>query len=521
MIGGGIGYFAYDESQKPDVNLMEIPIPMVLESHPEISEFQAQSNLEYDISWQLIEIDSSYSFQSFNSTYCDDSLSIPCFRGNHQRNSPSKGFVAKTPTKLVVDWIFKTRRDTSNTRFGRWGGGTGWTGQPLLIHWSKEMKEKLKISDPSFVNNENALEVIIGSLSGEVYFLNFENGDTTRTSIQLDGPIKGTPSVDPRLNGLLYVGQGIDVGKRFGSYIIDMTKQEIVYHQPGKDSDSKRKWGAFDSNPLIDKNSGHVFWPAENGIFYTFNSKDQNQPKLTSKLKYKRNVMPRIGMESSMAALDNYGFIADNCGNVFCIDLKHRILVWNHNNKDDTDATIVLDKEGDEYYLYVGNEVDHRGPTAISSLSKLNAKTGEEIWHVDRECHGTKIADKTNSGGILATPLIGKKSGDGLVYCIYSRTDKNNRSQLVAIEKESGKEVFSFTLKAYSWASPIDFYDSEGNIYLFFTDVKGSIYLLDGKTGELIYTENLKYTFESSPIMIGNRIIVGVRGNKILSFLVE
>ena len=68
---------------------------------------------------------------------------------------------------------------------------------------------------------------------------------------------------------------------------------------------------------------------------------------------------------------------------------------------------------------------------------------------------------------------------------------------------------------------PIDIYDDQGNMYLFFTDVSGNIYLIKGDTGEIIYKENLDMTFESSPIVINDRIVVGVRGNSIISFVIE
>ncbi|MEZ4937253.1 MAG: hypothetical protein R2799_06635 [Crocinitomicaceae bacterium] len=484
--------------------------------------FNPMPFLDHDFRWEFIQGNAySNNFIGFGNEYCENENDILCFRGNTYRNAPSRGLLVQKPTKINLDWIFKTRQDTGSTRFGTWGGGTGWTGQPLIIQWSEEMKKRLEIYDQKFLQNMEAREVIIGSLSGEVYFLDLETGDSTRSSIRLDGPIKGTPSVDPRLNGLLYVGQGIDKGMRFGSYVIDMIKNEVVFHQSGRDQDAYRKWGAFDSNPLIDRISGRVFWPSENGLIYTLNSENPNKIGIASKWKYTNNHMPRHGLESSMAADGKFGFFADNSGNIFCMDLINQIPIWNQKNEDDTDATIVIDHEGDQKFLYVGNEVDFRGPEAISSFRKLDARNGKEIWNIQRLCRGTPIANKTNSGGILATPLIGKKKCKNLVYVIFSRMNEKNQAELVAIDKETGREVYSFLLRAYSWASPLDLYDNIGNMYLFFTDVQGSIYLINGKSGELIFQEKTNYTFESSPVAINNRIVVGVRGNKILSFLVE
>jgi outer membrane protein assembly factor BamB len=491
----------------------------LLKSHFTFNPF---SNLDADFKWELLQYSKTKDpqFEGFNTQYSTDPDNILCFRGNNFRNTCSSGMINSVPTKLKLDWTFKTKRDTHKTTFGKWGGGTGWTGQALIVRWPKDMKEQLHMLDSNFINDPDSKEVIIGSLCGQVYFLNLDTGDSTRSPIILDGPIKGTPSIDPRLNGLLYVGQGIDIGKRFGSYIIDMKSSKVVFHQSGKDSDSFRKWGAFDSNPLIDSKSGNVYWPAENGLFYTFNSANPDRPKVISKLRYKRTKMPRYGMEASMAASGQYGFLADNSGNIMCVDLKNQVLIWNQTNFDDTDASLVLDQEKDGLFLYTGNEVDIRGSEEKAIFRKLDSKNGKEIWHIERICFGTPIAKKTNSGGMLATPLVGKKNAKNIVYCIFSRTDKRNRSELIAINKQTGKEIFQFTLDAYSWASPADFYDKNGNMYLFFTDVRGTMYLLDGMSGELIYKEKTKYVFESSPVIIGNRIVLGTRGSKILSFLI-
>lgn len=505
------------ESKKEDVSKTKT---VVIERTP----FEPVSRLSEYFKWDVLLVDTLYdtsSFKCFSQSYSPDSLSIFCFRGNNHRNAPSRGSVKGIPYTVKLDWCFKTAYDTTHTKYGVWGGGTGWTGQPLVVNWTKDQKKKLGIKNSTFVNNNDALEVTIGSLSGNIYFIDFETGVSTRTHLSIDGPIKGTPSVDPRKNGLLYVGQGVGRNSRFGAYVFDMFKQkEILYHS-GVDRDARCYWGAFDSNPLIDYKTGTTFWPAENGLIYTMESSTQISPHIVRKFRYKSKRTSRNGLEASMAAIDNFGFFADNDGNLMCIDLVSMKPRWVSNNFDDTDASIVVDEEKNGYFLYVGNEVDKRGDHAASSLRKIDAKTGEEVWHVDRLCYGSQIMEKTNSGGMLATPAMGKHRGSDLVVGIYSRTNKLNKSELVAVDKYTGKERYSFELDAYSWASPVDFYDEKGNMYLFFTDVWGTIYLMNGCTGDLIYKEKTKYIFESSPVIIGDRIIIGTRGTSILSFKIR
>jgi outer membrane protein assembly factor BamB len=446
-------------------------------------------------------------FDSFGEHYSLDTLSVFCFRGNAMRNNPTRGVLSSRPNNIELVWDFQTQYDGTTTEYGTWGGGAGWTGQPMVIRWDKNQKLQLGISDSNFINNDDALEVIIGSLCGNIYFLNSETGKPTREHLSIGNPIKGSISVDPRKNGLLYVGQGIQHTDKFGAYIFDMFTREQIFYINGKDKDALRQWGAFDSNPLIDDKTGQIFWPAENGLIYSFYINNEKKISPLFKMRYEHSKLFRYGIESSLALIDGYGFFTDNSGSVICIDLKTLRTVWNVSNDDDSDASITVDREKDgKYFLYTGNEVDRLAPINIAYFRKLDAATGQEIWKVGRRCRGTDLHGKTNSGGMLSSPAIGKHKGKELVYCIFSRVDDGNRGEFLAINKKTGKEEFSVFMDMYSWSSPVDIYDQEGNIYVFFTDVVGNIYLVDGISGELLFKKKLNYTFESSPIVINNQI---------------
>ena len=73
----------------------------------------------------------------------------------------------------------------------------------------QEMKLKLGITDEEFINDNEAIEVRLGHCL-EISFLNFENGkkEIIYWMAQLGTPYR------PRLNGYLYVGQGIPKPKR-------------------------------------------------------------------------------------------------------------------------------------------------------------------------------------------------------------------------------------------------------------------------------------------------------------------
>ncbi len=487
------------------INKKVFPIPIINPIDSLLSDFN------YEI---IIQDSSENSFNGFSNNYQEDSIQILCFRGDEGRRNPTRGFIKSKPSKIFVDWMFETNISKE------WGGGSGWTGQPLIVCWSKEMKKKLGIKDSSFINNDRAMEGIVGSLSGEIYFFNIANGKETRSPLVIDGPIKGTPSLDPRMNGLLYVGQGIREGGRFGAYIFNMISRKEILFIPGNDKDASRSWGAFDSNPLIDKKSGIVIWPGENGLIYKIDCSNKRNVRILSKFKYNSKGFTRKGIESSASVLGKYGFFADNTGNLFCLDLVTFKPKWFIDNFDDTDASLIISEENNNYYLYTGNEVDHRKPEALSQIRKINVITGAEIWDWSIICSGYDLREKSNSGGMLSTPLLGSKNCDDYIFSIFSRTNGTIKSEFVALNKKTGKEIYTIKMDGYSWSSPVGIFDLKGNMYVFFTDIRGGIYLIEGKTGKLIYNENLPYLFESSPIVINNKIIVGVRGKTILGFKV-
>ena len=70
-----------------------------------------------------------------NLKYYDDlydrSDRVMTFRKNLMRNADFGGRVDGTPSVIEVAWSFDTPYGREETKFGQWGGGTGWTGQPL------------------------------------------------------------------------------------------------------------------------------------------------------------------------------------------------------------------------------------------------------------------------------------------------------------------------------------------------------------------------------------------------------
>ncbi len=70
---------------------------------------------------------------------------VTTFRGNNLRTTPSYGISNIQNEKLKKLWEFITSTST-------WGGGAGWTGQPVIVRWSPEAREIMNIKD-EFINN--------------------------------------------------------------------------------------------------------------------------------------------------------------------------------------------------------------------------------------------------------------------------------------------------------------------------------------------------------------------------------
>ena len=58
-------------------------------------------------------------------------------------------------------------------------------------------------------------------------------------------------------------------------------------------------------------------------------------------------------------------------------------------------------------------------------------------------------------------------------------------------------------------------YDEAGNGYLVQCNRKGNVYLLNGKTGEVLDMINIESNIEASPAAFDNMIVVGTRGQRI------
>ena len=229
-----------------------------------------------------------------------------------------------------------------------------------------------------------------------------------------------------------------------------------------------------------------------------------------------------LGMESSAVVWKGYLYVADNCGDLICLDLNTMEVIWVANTLDDTNCSPVLeeDPETGTAYIYLSTSLHWtQDDTACGDIPiyKFNAATGEIIWQRTYPCHTVSGV----SGGVQSTALLGENKLSGLVYFTVARTGSEKKGKIVALSKRTGGEVWSCEMSDYTWSSPIALYDKDGNGYVIVCDSTGNMYMIDGLTGELYDTTNLGGNIEASPAAFENTIVVGTRGKKIYGIVVK
>lgn len=488
---------------------------------PIIPEIFNTDILEYTLRHNSTDIEEigTNVFQVFPEEYTDME-GIITFRGNNLRNTASYGISNIQSEKLTKSWEFTTGNST-------WGGGAGWTGQPVIVRWSKEIREMMNIKE-EFINIDGFTEIIYGSLDGNVYFFDLITGQPSRNHISIKNPLKGSISIDPREYPLLYVGDGINENGRFGHRTFSLIDGKELCFIKGYDSFAYRGWGAFDGSSIVNTNTDTLILGGENGLFYNvklntdFDRENKNisiSPEII-KYRYKIKNNQYQGIENSVAVYRNLAFFGDNGGSIQCVDLTNMKPVWALEKSDDTDATITIEVEDSIPYLYTGTEVDKQGTKGNAIIRKINGLSGEIIWEKDYECWSI-LGERPNNGGALATNIIGKNNLSHIVIFTLGRYKTLNAGLMIALDKETGEEIWRWEMPHYAWSSPVDFYNENGKGYIIQCDSIGNMYLLDGITGNTLDKINLGSNIESSPAIFEDFIVVASRGGKIFGVKVE
>ena len=446
---------------------------------------------------------------------------IVTFRGDNFRSGAAYGTAAVSSKTLTKVWSKSTSGLSDSD--GIYWSGSGWTGQPLIVKWPEATRKNISAMYDWAREKEGLVEVIYATLDGHVYFYELTSGEYTRDPLNLGFNYKGAGALDPRGYPILYVGSGVDsVNGRSRVKVVNLIDNSVMFEFGHNETFANRGWHMFDSSPLVSAETDQLIYPGENGILYIIhlNTKYNEQTGELSVdpdniVKWKYNGVRSgsrywLGVESSAAIINNYIFLADNGGNLMCLDLNTLKLVWVQDVLDDTNCSPVVDVEDGHPYIYISTSF-HYGwrsySTAEIPIFKIDAETGEIVWRTDYTCYTVQDL----SGGVQGTIAVGKNKLSDMIFVPIARTPGASSGTLAALKKDTGEVVWEKETSMYSWSSPVDFYDADGNGYLLYCNSGFNMFLIDGKTGEQLDYMNLGGNIEASPAMYGNYAVVGTR----------
>lgn len=446
---------------------------------------------------------------------------IVTFRGDNFRSGAAYGTAAVSSKTLTKAWSKSTSGLSDSD--GIYWSGSGWTGQPLIVKWPEATRKNISAMYDWAREKEGLVEVIYATLDGHVYFYELTSGEYTREPLNLGFNYKGAGALDPRGYPILYVGSGVDsVNGRSRVKVVNLIDNSVMFEFGHNETFANRGWHMFDSSPLVSAETDQLIYPGENGILYIIhlNTKYNEQTGELSVdpdniVKWKYNGVRSgsrywLGVESSAAIINNYIFLADNGGNLMCLYLNTLELVWVQDVLDDTNCSPVVDVENGHPYIYISTSF-HYGwrsySTAAIPIFKIDAETGEIVWRTDYTCYTVQDL----SGGVQGTIAVGKNKLSDMIFVPIARTPGASSGTLAALKKDTGEVVWERETSMYSWSSPVDFYDADGNGYLLYCNSGFNMFLIDGKTGEQLDYMNLGGNIEASPAMYGNYAVVGTR----------
>lgn len=459
---------------------------------------------------------------------------IVTFRGNNFRNTAAYGFASLEYGRFAESWKVSTGALTAPN--GVAWTGNGWTGQPLVVRWPKDTRAVMNMYGWA-KEREELIEVVYAAMDGNVYFMELETGEKTRDTLNIGYTFKGAGAIDPRGYPILYVGAGYDSAKGSSRvFVISLIDGQIMYEFGNSDSFSLRgRLSYFDSSPLVCAETDQLIYPGENGILYIIKlntSYDESagtlsiDPSDVVKWRYygtrTTDTTYWPGMESSAVIWREHIIMADNGGNLICLNLNTLETDWVQDVLDDTNCSPVLELEDGHPYIYISTSFHGgwRAPsssTAVIPVWKIDAVTGEIIWQTDYNC--CTVTDV--SGGVQGTLALGKYGLSGLIFVPVSMTPSGSEGKLVALDKQTGEEVWSFDTKMYAWSSPVAFYDTDGRGYIIYCTSGGFMYLLDGLTGEALDSRDLGSNIEASACVFDNVVVIGTRTTGIYGVTLE
>ncbi|MEE9299094.1 MAG: PQQ-binding-like beta-propeller repeat protein [Acidimicrobiia bacterium] len=360
------------------------------------------------------------------------------FRGNPTNTYYGSGPIPTTPE---IKWSYPdSPMCASSTDLGvtsTWCGN-GWTGQPVI--WERP---------------DGITEMIFGAYDRRLHFVDAESGQPTRSPILTGDIIKGTPTIDPDGYPLVYFGSR---DNKLRIVALDRTEPVVIWEVEA-DLQVEGRWNDdWDASPRIVNDI--MFEGAENGIFYIFKLNrafdDLGLVTVEPELKFKMETWtekllndigpsyPAVSVENSAVLFEGRVYFANSGGRVIGLDITNiengeAPVVFDYWVGDDVDASIVVDDEG---MLYVSVEYERYLDRAkeLGQVIKLDPYNEADpyVWGM------FSLTEPPAKGGLWSTPALGKE----VLYVV------TNKGFLVAVDRQTGEEVWVFEVGEESWSSP-------------------------------------------------------------------
>lgn len=434
------------------------------------------------------------------------------FRGNPSRTFYGSGPVPRNVPKTM--WRYPDKPMCAESCVGKsckqWCG-LGWTGQPAV-----------------YERADGVTEVIFGAYDRHVHFVDAATGKPTRPPFPTGDIIKGSVTVDPDGFPLLYFGSR---DNKYRILALDRDVPTELFHLNGNKV-RRRLWNDdWDSNGAIV--SDRLFVGGENSWFYVVKLNrgrdaqgkvkidpiiEIEMPGWTEEMMKqlhpdKRDTM--VSIESSPVVFGNRAYWTNSGGMVVGIDWtkirnKQAEIVFTFWTGDDVDSTPVIDEKG-HLYVSVQKELENgRSGRAsrdrveeVGQLIKLDPLNPMNplLWSV--AIPSKRAGDK---GGIWSTPALDLKRGLLIVT--------THPGDLLAVDRNSGREIWRTRLGHHEWSSPLVIGDSLVVGRCLHSGVQ-AFDLTAGATGNVpptLWTTNApRGCVESTPTMWRGRLYVGSR----------
>jgi outer membrane protein assembly factor BamB len=425
------------------------------------------------------------------------------FRGNATRSWYGDGPVPRHP---VVAWHYPPTgglcSHSSDQKGERLWCGTGWTGQPNVI-----------------VGDRGDIEVRFNAYDGAYHFVDGETGEPVRGKLQTGDLAKGSATSDPDGYPLYYAGSRDNFLRVIA---LDRGDEPKVLWQLNADTSVPNPiWNNdWDGAPLVVDD--YLLEGGENSWFYVIRlNRDYDDdglvtvdPKVVLTVPgYDDQLLASVpdndfSIENSVAFRDGVAYFANSAGLVQGWDIS-RVLhggkkaerVFRFWTGDDTDASVVIDEEG---FLYVASELQRFDARSaeVGQLMKLDPRKPDDkalVWSIPITEEGGD-----GLGGAWATPALYRDE-------VFIAT---NYGDLIALDRDDGKELWRIHLAGPTWASPvpIDGVLLEG-------DCGGTLHAFDisnpRREPPELWSLDLGSCIESTPSVLGGWIWVGTRGGAV------